>query len=80
MEAEGILGKLKTIVSDRLGWNEDEITLESDLRRDLGFDSLDEVELIMDIECEFGISISDEQANGIETVQQIVDSLVELTK
>lgn len=80
MEAEEILGKLKTIISDRLGFDESEITLESNLRKDLNFDSLDEIELIMDIEGEFSLSLSDEQTDGIETIQQIVDSLVEITK
>lgn len=80
MEAIEILGKLKTIISDRHRSDESEITLESKLAQDLGFDSLDEIELLMDIETEFGLSISDEQAEGIETIQQIVDSLAELTK
>lgn len=80
MEAEEILGKLKRIISDRLGFDESEIKSESNLKKDLNFDSIDELELIMDIEGEFSLSILDEQANGIETIQQIVDSLVELTK
>jgi len=80
MEAEEILGKLKTIISDRLGFDESEIKSESNLKKDLNFDSIDELELIMDIEGEFSLSISDEQTNGIETIQQIVDSLVELIK
>jgi len=80
MEAEEILGKLKTIISDRLGFDESEITPECNLRKDLCFDSLDEIEFIIDIEGEFGLSILDEQVEGIETIQQVVDLIAELTK
>ena len=54
------------------------ITLETNLIDDLGADSLDVVELIMNIEDEFGISISDEDAAGLYTVSRIVEFLEKL--
>lgn len=67
--------KIKTIIADELGIEEDTIELDSDLTDDLGADSLDAVELIMAIEEEFDIEIDDNSAQKIKTVQDIVDYL-----
>ena len=65
--------KLKAMVADRLHVSEDEITPESTFIGDLGADSLEVVELIMALEDEFGISIPDEDAEKLETVQDAVN-------
>ncbi|HHZ18242.1 MAG TPA: acyl carrier protein [Acholeplasmataceae bacterium] len=67
--------KVRKIIAKELNFNEDDITLESKLSEDLGADSLDAVELIMAIEDEFGIQVSDEAAQKIRTVKDIVDYL-----
>ena len=68
-----VFEKLQEIIVNELGVDKDIITLEADLNDDLGADSLDAVELIMAIEDEFDISVSDDVAQGLKTVQQIVD-------
>ena len=65
--------KLKAMVADRLHVSEDEITPESTFISDLGADSLEVVELIMALEDEFGISIPDEDAEKLQTVQDAVN-------
>ncbi len=62
------LDKIKEILSEQLGVSEDEINAGSSLTDDLGADSLDLVELIMAMEQEFDIEISDEDAEKIKTV------------
>lgn len=74
-----IAEKVKKIIVDRLGVDESEVTLESSFTNDLGADSLDTVELIMEFEKEFDISIPDEEAEKIQTVGQAV-SYVEAQK
>lgn len=64
--------KLKSMVADRLHVSEDEITPQSSFVEDLNADSLEVVELIMALEDEFGISIPDEDAEKIITVQDAV--------
>ncbi len=68
-----ILEKVKKIVADQLGVDEEKITPQSSFTDDLGADSLDLVELIMALEEEFGISISDEEAQKIRTIGEAVD-------
>lgn len=63
-----IAEKVKKIIIDRLGVDESEVTPESSFTNDLGADSLDTVELIMEFEKEFDISIPDEEAEKIQTV------------
>ncbi|MFZ4457298.1 MAG: acyl carrier protein [Bacteroidales bacterium] len=63
-----IASKVKAIIVDKLGVEESEVTLEASFTNDLGADSLDTVELIMEFEKEFGISIPDDQAEKIGTV------------
>ena len=67
--------KVKTIIVDQLGVDEDKVTMEASFREDLGADSLDLVELIMAFEKEFGGSISDEDAQKITTVADAVKYL-----
>lgn len=63
-----IAEKVKGIIIDKLGVEESEVTPEASFTNDLGADSLDTVELIMEFEKEFNISIPDEQAEKISTV------------
>ena len=65
--------RVKKIIAEQLGVNENEITNESSFVDDLGADSLDTVELVMALEEEFGTEIPDEDAEKITTVQQAVD-------
>ena len=65
--------KVKEIIIDKLGVEESKITLESKFIDDLGADSLDTVELIMQFEEEFGIEIPDEDAENLLSVGQAVD-------
>ena len=68
-----IANKVKQIIVDKLGVDESEVTNEASFTNDLGADSLDTVELIMEFEKEFDISIPDEQAENIQTVGQAVE-------
>ncbi len=60
--------KVKAIIVDKLGVDENEVTPEASFTNDLGADSLDTVELIMDLEKEFGVTIPDDEAEKIATV------------
>ncbi len=71
--SEKILERLKKIVMEQLGVDENQITPEASITDDLGADSLDRVELVMAIEQEFDIEISDEDAEKIVTIQDAVD-------
>lgn len=63
-----IAAQVKNIIVDKLGVDAEEVTPEKSSTNDLGADSLDTVELIMEFEKEFGISIPDDQAEKISTV------------
>jgi acyl carrier protein len=65
------------IIVEQLGVSEEEVTLEASFIDDLGADSLDLVELIMALEEEFGLEISDEDAEKIQTVQDVVNYITE---
>jgi len=67
-----IASRVKAIIVDKLGVEESEVTIEASFTNDLGADSLDTVELIMEFEKEFGISIPDDQAEKIATVGDAV--------
>ncbi len=71
---------VKKMVASQLGKSEDEISPESSFIEDLGADSLDLVELIMSMEDEFGIEISDEDAESIVTVQDAINFITERKK
>ena len=72
--------KVKAIIVDKLGVEESQVTNEASFTNDLGADSLDTVELIMDFEKEFGISIPDDQAEKIATVGDAVSYIEEHSK
>ena len=72
-----ISSRVKKIIVDKLGVDEGEVTNEASFTNDLGADSLDTVELIMEFEKEFNISIPDEQAETITTVGQAIAYLEE---
>ena len=70
-----IAEKVKKIIIDKLGVDESEVTNEANFNNDLGADSLDTVELIMEFEKEFDVSIPDDQAEKIQTVGQAIEFL-----
>ncbi|RTQ82666.1 acyl carrier protein [Listeria monocytogenes] len=67
-----VLEKVTKIIVDRLGVEESKVTLEASFKEDLGADSLDVVELVMELEDEFGVEISDGDAENINTVGDAV--------
>jgi len=67
-----VLDRVKRIIVDRLGVDESEVTPEASFKDDLGADSLDIVELVMELEDEFDLEISDEDAEKITTVGEVI--------
>ncbi|MBI2012845.1 MAG: acyl carrier protein [Candidatus Colwellbacteria bacterium] len=74
---EEIFERVKEIVAEELGVDEPKIKEAASFEEDLGADSLDLVELVMEFEDQFGIKISDEDAREIKTVGQAVDYVLE---
>jgi len=72
-----IASRVKAIIVDKLGVEENEVTNDASFTNDLGADSLDTVELIMEFEKEFNISIPDDQAENIGTVGEAVKYIEE---
>lgn len=72
-----IANRVKKIIVDKLGIDEADVTNEASFTGDLGADSLDTVELMMEFEKEFNISIPDDQAENITTVGQAISYLEE---
>lgn len=70
-----VFDKVRAIIAEELGIEEDEIKLESDISEDLGADSLDAIELIMEIESQFDVEIADSEATKIKQVSDIVNFL-----
>ena len=75
-----IASRVKSIIIDKLGVEESEVTQEASFTNDLGADSLDTVELIMEFEKEFDIQIPDDQAENIGTVGQAVSYIEQNAK
>ena len=75
--AQDVEAKVKSIIVDKLGVDESEVKRDANFTNDLGADSLDTVELIMEFEKEFDISIPDEDAEDIATVGNAIDYIDE---
>jgi acyl carrier protein len=73
--AADTLDRVKKIIVEQLGVEEAEVTPEASITDDLGADSLDQVELVMAFETEFGIDIPDEEAEKIKTVGDAVSKI-----
>lgn len=69
----GVQERVKAIIVEQLGVDEDEVSLDASFTDDLGADSLDIVELVMAFEEEFGIEIPDEEAEKISNVREAVE-------
>lgn len=68
---------VKKVIAEQLDLQEDEVKEEASFLEDLGADSLDIVEMVMTLEEEFNMEISDEEAENIQTVKQAIDYIVE---
>lgn len=72
--------KIAKVLAEQLGIDQGKITLNSKIVEDLGADSLDVVELLVSLEEEYNVKVSDEEASGIHTVGDIVTLIDEKTK
>lgn len=68
-----IFDKIKAIIVDQLGVDEDEVTMKADFRDDLDADSLDLFEFVMDLEDEYDLEIANEEVEKIKTVEDAVN-------
>ena len=75
-----VAAKVKAIIVDKLGVDESEVVNEASFTNDLGADSLDTVELIMEFEKEFDLAIPDDEAEKISTVGEAIAHIEEATK
>lgn len=73
MTRDEIVSKVKAIIVDKLGVEESEVTESANFANDLGADSLDTVELIMEFEKEFELKISDDEAGNIASIKDAID-------
>ncbi|HCO03234.1 MAG TPA: acyl carrier protein [Actinobacteria bacterium] len=73
MERQELETKVRSVLADKLALDEDRITLDARLSEDLDADSLDLVEVVMGLEDSLGISIPEEEIDGVKTVRQAVD-------
>ncbi|HPY29594.1 MAG TPA: acyl carrier protein [Verrucomicrobiota bacterium] len=78
MAENNIEQRVKKIIVEQLGVNEDQVTAEAKFIEDLGADSLDTVELVMALEEEFGHDIPDEQAEKLQTVGDVIKYIEEI--
>ena len=72
--------KVRAMLAKQLNLPAEKITLESDIIKDLGADSLDVVELLISLEDDYGISIHEEDIAGVKTVKDIVDMIEKFQK
>ncbi len=77
MEYAEIVKRVKEIIVDKLSVEPSEVTETANFTNDLGADSLDTVELLMDFEKEFDVKIPEEETSSIQTVQDVIDKLAE---
>ena len=77
MEYAEIVSKVKAIIVDKLGVEPSEVTETANFTNDLGADSLDTVELLMEFEKVFCVKIPDEETSGIATVKDAIDKVAE---
>lgn len=75
-----ILEKIKDIMEEELGKDRNEVTLESDIIKDLGLDSLDIVTLIMAVEDEYGFTADDDEIVNLKTVGDVIKYIENATK
>jgi len=73
MAEQNVEEKVKAIIAERLRTDMDKITPEANFINDLGADSLDQVELVMALEDEFGLEIADEEAQKLDTVGKAIE-------
>ncbi|MEK6536342.1 MAG: acyl carrier protein [Actinomycetota bacterium] len=73
MTKEEVFEQIKAMLIDQLGVDEEDVKMEASFQDDLDADSLDLVELIMEMEDKFGVKISDEEAQNIRTVSEAVE-------
>lgn len=73
MTKQQILQDIQTIIEDRIGLDPQDVKMESNFTNDLGFDSLDSIEVLMDIEIKYKILIPDLELEKVNTVSEIVD-------
>jgi acyl carrier protein len=73
MERQELETKVRSVLADKLALDEDRITLDARLSEDLDADSLDLVEVVMGLEDSLGISIPEDEIDGVKTVRQAVD-------
>jgi len=78
VDIQEVLGKVTNIISEQMGVDKSEVTRETSFINDLNADSLDTVELVMEFEDEFDMSIPDEEAEKIQTVGAAVDYIVKV--
>ena len=72
--------KVKQIIVEQLGVNPEQVTPQASFIEDLGADSLDIVELVMAFEEEFGVEVPDEEAEKLQTVQDVIDYIKDKAK
>ncbi|MBQ7641720.1 MAG: acyl carrier protein [Acholeplasmatales bacterium] len=75
-----IFEKIKAIIIDELNCAPEKVTMEAKLKDDLGADSIDAVQIIMDLEDTFGITIEEDNAEAIQTVGNLVEYVQSLVK
>jgi acyl carrier protein len=75
-----IIDKLKDMISEQLGIEKNDVDENSDIIKDIGADSLDIVEMLMNVENEWGISIGDEEVAGLRTLADVAAFIEEKTK